>query len=113
IHFSCFFVRGIKLDFAIHTAIFKDYFCTFHVIVHWFSGLLFLIRSAPEGHLPTWSISSCVVALAVLIQGSAMGLYTAGNVRTQMPEWIHSLGFQTMVVSPFSYSCVSMLVKLN
>lgn len=42
--------------------------------------------NAPEGHNATWLFNCAVVAFSGFIQGLAVGLYTAGNVFTQMPE---------------------------
>ena len=48
--------------------------------------------------------SSSVVAFSILIQGLSLGLYTCGNVFTQIPACLHSSGCQIMVSSPFEYS---------
>lgn len=79
--------------------------------IYYFSRIL----KAPEGHLPTCSINSAVVAFSILIHGLALGLYTLGSILTQMPECWQSKGRQTMVKSLLEYfifiSSISCFIK--
>lgn len=68
---------------------------------------------APEGHIATWSISSCEVANSGVTHGFALGLYTLGKVRTQTPEWVHLAGSHTIVTSPLLYSFVVIVIHFK